>query len=71
MSELDDAPQRGVTKSPLSVFPETISHSFQRLRRFNSPLLHRVPVPQYVTLLIGVAILVVAFITLVGSVSAR
>jgi hypothetical protein len=71
MSDFDDARQRGVTKAPLPVFPQSISRGFQHLRRFHSPFLIRVPVPQYVTLVIGVVILIVAFITLVGSFSAR
>jgi hypothetical protein len=71
MSDSNDAPQRGATESPLPVFPQNISQGFQRLRRFHSPFLIRVPAPQYVTLVIGVVILIVAFITLVGSFSAR
>jgi hypothetical protein len=71
MSEFDNTPERGVNESPLLVFPKVVSQRFERLRRFHSPLLQRVPVPQYVTLVIGVAILIVAFITLVGSLSAR
>jgi hypothetical protein len=71
MSDFDNAPQRGVIKSRLPDFPKTISQGFQRLRRTHTPFLSRVPVPQYVTLVIGVVILIVAFITLVGSFSAR
>jgi hypothetical protein len=71
MSDFDDTPQRGVIESPLTVFPKTLAQGFQRLRRSHSPFLIRVPVPQYVTLVIGVVILIVAFITLVGSFSAR
>jgi hypothetical protein len=71
MSDFDDSSRRGVTESPLPVFPKSITQGFLRLRRTYTPFLKRVPVPQYLTLVIGVVILIVAFITLVGSFSAR
>ena len=71
MPPLHDALDRVASESPVSVIPKTISQGFKRLRRFHSPFLERVPVPQYVTLVIGVVILIVAFITLIGSFSAR
>jgi len=71
MSDIDNTSRRGVIESPRPIFPKSITQSFKRLRRTHTPFLSRVPVPQYVTLVIGVVILIVAFITLVGSFSAR
>jgi hypothetical protein len=71
MFDIDNNAQRGVNESPLRVFPKSITQGFARLRRSHTPFLKRMPVPQYVTLVIGVVILIVAFITLVGSFSAR
>ena len=71
MIEFDDNAKRGVHQSPLALFPKSITQGFLRLRRSHTPFVMRMPGPQYITLVIGVVILIVAFIKLAGSLSAR
>jgi hypothetical protein len=71
MFDIDKNAPRGVNESPRRVFPKSITQGLQRLRRTDTPFLMRVPVPQYVTLVIGAVILIVAIIKLAGSFSAR